>query len=252
MRMNPALIAAKLFALALFAAGAADAAEIKVFASNALKTALQELAPQFEKATEHKLTFNFNAAAMLKAEIENGAAFDLAILGGPAADDLIKQGKLVATTRTEIARSAAGLAVKKGAPKPDISTTEAFRQTMLAARSVAYSGAGSSGENFVRVLQRLGIAEEMKPKARVRPSGSTAELVVKGEAELAVQQISELLPVAGTQFVGPFPPELQVYTTFTGAVGPAARDPAAARALLEFLTAPDALPVIKAKGMEPA
>src|SRR5262245_28275183 len=146
MRMNPALIAGRLLALAVFfAAGAANAAEIKVFASNALKTALEELGPQFEKTTEHKLTFNFNAAAMLKAEIEKGAAFDLAILGGPAADDLIKQGKLVAATRTEVARSVAGVAARKGAPKPDISTTEAFKRALLDAKSICYVEQGATG-----------------------------------------------------------------------------------------------------------
>jgi molybdate transport system substrate-binding protein len=128
---SPALVAGKLLAFAIFATGAADAAEIRVFASNALKTALEELGPQFEKASEHKLTINFNAAAVLKTEIEKGAPFDLAILGAPAADDLMKQGRLVAATSTNIARSAAGLAVKRGAPKPDISTTEAFKRALL-------------------------------------------------------------------------------------------------------------------------
>jgi molybdate transport system substrate-binding protein len=135
MRMNPALIAGKLFALALFTAGAVDAAEIKVLASNALKTALEELGPQFEKASEHKLSFTFNAAVPLKAEIEKGVAFDVAILSAPITEDLVKQGKLVAATRADIARSGAGVAVKRGAPKPDISTTEAFSQVDLLCRA---------------------------------------------------------------------------------------------------------------------
>jgi molybdate transport system substrate-binding protein len=145
---SPALVAGKLLAFAIFATGAADAAEISVFASNALKTALEELGPQFEKASEHKLTINFNAAAVLKTEIEKGAPFDLAILGAPAADDLMKQGRLVAATSTNIARSAAGLAVKRGAPKPDISTTEAFKRALLDAKSMqpeSTSKAFSSG-----------------------------------------------------------------------------------------------------------
>jgi molybdate transport system substrate-binding protein len=232
--------------------GVVKAAELRVISSNGVTAVMHELGPRFEQATGYKLVIRFGAAALLRKEIEAGATFDVAILTVPHVEALTQQGRLVAGSSANIARSGIGVSIRAGAPKPDISTTEAFRQTMLAARSVAYSGAGSSGENFVRVLQRLGIAEEMKPKARVRPSGPTGELVVKGEAELAVQQISELLPVAGTQFVGPFPPELQVYTTFTAAVGPAARDSAAARMLLKFLIAPDALPVIKAKGMEPA
>lgn len=146
MRMTPALIAGKLFALALFALGPAGAAEIKVLSSNSMKTTLEELAPQFEKATGHKLSFTFNAAVPLKAEIEKGAAFDVAILSTPITDDLIKQGKLVAATRTDIARSNAGLAVKRGAPKPDISTTAAFKRALLDAKSICYVEQGGDGD----------------------------------------------------------------------------------------------------------
>jgi molybdate transport system substrate-binding protein len=252
MRMNPALIAGKLFALALFTAGAADAAEIKVFASNALKTALEELAPQFEKTTEHKLTFNFNAAAMLKAEIEKGAAFDLAILGGPAADDLIKQGKLVATTRTEIARSVAGLAVKKGAPKPDISTTEAFKRALLDAKSICYVEQGATGIYLKGLLERLGIAEQLKAKTRLLPpSNPAAHAVANGEAEIGMTQISEILPYAGAELVGPLPAEIQLSSVYPAAVGTGAKEVDAAKAFIKFLTAPTAIPVLKAKGLEP-
>ena len=252
MRMNPALIAAKLFALALFAAGAADAAEIKVFASNALKTALQELGPQFEKATEHKLTFNFNAAAMLKAEIENGAAFDLAILGAPAADDLIKQGKLVATTRTEIARSVAGLAVKKGAPKPDISTTEAFKRALLDAKSICYVEQGATGIYLKGLLERLGIAEQLKAKTKLLPpSNPAAHAVANGEAEIGMTQISEILPYAGAELVGPLPAEIGLHSVYPAAVSAGAKEPDAAKALIKFLAAPAAIPVLKSKGLEP-
>jgi molybdate transport system substrate-binding protein len=252
MRMNPALIAGNLFALALFAAGAADAAEIKVFASNALKTALEELAPQFEKTTEHKLTFNFNAAAMLKAEIEKGAAFDLAILGGPAADDLIKQGKLVATTRTEIARSVAGLAVKKGAPKPDISTTEAFKRALLDARSICYVEQGATGIYLKGLLERLGIAEQLKAKTRLLPpSNPAAHAVANGEAEIGMTQISEILPYAGAELVGPLPAEIGLQSVYPAAVSAGAKEPDAAKALIRFLAAPAAIPVLKSKGLEP-
>jgi molybdate transport system substrate-binding protein len=252
MRMNPALMAGKLFALALFAAGAADAAEIKVFASNALKTALQELAPQFEKATEHKLTFNFNAAAMLKAEIEKGTAFDLAILGGPVADDLIKQGKLVATTRTEIARSVAGLAVKKGAPKPDISTTEAFKRALIDAKSICYVEQGATGIYLKGLLERLGIAEQLKAKTKLLPpSNPAAHAVANGEAEIGMTQISEILPYAGAELVGPLPAEIGLQSVYPAAVGAGAKEPDAAKALIKFLAAPAAIPVLKSKGLEP-
>jgi molybdate transport system substrate-binding protein len=252
MRMKPALIAGKLFALAIFAAGAANAAEIKVFASNALKTALEELAPQFEKATEHKLTFNFNAAAMLKAEIEKGAAFDLAILGGPAADDLIKQGKLVAATRTEIARSVAGLAVKKGSPKPDISTTEAFKHALIDAKSICYVEQGATGIYLTGLLERLGIAEQLKAKTKLLPpSNPAAHAVANGEAEIGMTQISEILPYAGAELVGPLPAEIGLYSVYPAAVGAGAKEPDAAKALIKFLAAPAAIPVFRSKGLEP-
>jgi molybdate transport system substrate-binding protein len=252
MRMKPVLIAGKLLALAIFAAGAANAAEIKVFASNALKTALEELAPQFEKATEHKLTFNFNAAAMLKAEIEKGAAFDLAILGGPAADDLIKQGKLVASTRTEIARSVAGLAVKKGAPKPDISTTEAFKRALIDAKSICYVEQGATGIYLKGLLERLGIAEQLKAKTKLlSPSNPAAHAVANGEAEIGMTQISEILPYAGAELVGPLPAEIGLYSVYPAAVGAGAKEPDAANALIKFLAAPAAIPVLRSKGLEP-
>lgn len=252
MRMNPALIAGRLFALAVFAAGAADAAEIKVFASNALKTALEELGPQFEKTTEHKLTFNFNAAAMLKAEIEKGTVFDLAILGGPAADDLIRQGKLVAATRTEIARSVAGVAVKKGAPKPDISTTEAFKRALLEAKSICYVEQGATGIYLKGLLERLGIAEQLRAKTKLLPpSNPAAFAVANGEAEIGMTQISEILPYAGAELVGPLPAEIGLYSVYPAAVGIGAKEPDAAKALIRFLATPAAIPVLKSKGLEP-
>jgi molybdate transport system substrate-binding protein len=230
--MNPALIAGKLFALALFTAGAVDAAEIKVLASNALKTALEELGPQFEKASEHKLSFTFNAAVPLKAEIEKGVAFDVAILSAPITEDLVKQGKLVAATRADIARSGAGLAVKRGAPKPDISTTEAFKRKGL--------------------FERLGIAEQLKSKTKLLPpSNPAAQAVANGEAEIGMTQISEILPYAGAELVGPLPAEIQLSSVYSAAVGTGAKEVDAAKAFIKFLTAPTAIPVLKAKGLEP-
>lgn len=230
--------------------GAATAAEIKVLSSNGVKAILDELAPQFERATGRKLVITFGVAAALKKDIEGGATFDVTILTASAIDDLIKQGKVKGPSAM-IAKSGTGVAVKAGAPKPDISTTEAFRRTLLAAKSVAYTTQGASGQYFMTVLDRLGIAAEIKAKAKTQAGGAVAELVARGEAELAVQQISELLPVKGADYVGPFPPELQNYTAFTAALGPATKEPAAAKALIEFLTAPSTVSVIKAKGMEP-
>ena len=252
MRMNPALIAGKLFALALFTAGAVDAAEIKVLASNALKTALEELGPQFEKASEHKLSFTFNAAVPLKAEIEKGVAFDVAILSAPITEDLVKQGKLVAATRADIAPSGAGLAVKRGAPKPDISTTEAFKRTLLDAKSICYVEQGATGIYLKGLFERLGIAEQLKSKTKLLPpSNPAAQAVANGEAEIGMTQISEILPYAGAELVGPLPAEIQLSSVYSAAVGTGAKEVDAAKAFIKFLTAPTAIPVLKAKGLEP-
>jgi molybdate transport system substrate-binding protein len=249
---SPALVAGKLLAFAIFATGAADAAEIRVFASNALKTALEELGPQFEKASEHKLTINFNAAAVLKTEIEKGAPFDLAILGAPAADDLMKQGRLVAATSTNIARSAAGLAVKRGAPKPDISTTEAFKRALLDAKSICYVEQGATGIYLKGLFERLGIAQQLKEKTKLLPpSNPAAHAVANGEAEIGMTQISEILPYPGAELVGPLPADIQLLTVYPAAIGTAAKEPDAAKTLLKFLTSPAAAPVLKAKGLEP-
>ncbi len=230
--------------------GAAHAAEIKVLSTNGVKAILEDLAPQFERATGHKLVITFEVTTVLKKDIEAGATFDVTILTASATDDLIKQGKARGPSAM-IAKSGAGVAVKAGAPKPDISTTDAFKRALLAAKSVAYTTQGASGVYFMTVLDRLGIAAEIKAKAKTQAGGAVAELVARGEAELAVQQISELLPVKGAEYVGPFPPELQNYTAFTAALGLSPKDPAAAKAFIDFLTAPSALSVIKAKGMEP-
>src|SRR5712691_11289842 len=253
MGTNLVRIAGRLIALVMFAAGTADAAEIKVLSSNALKTALEELRPQFEKESGHKLMITFNAAAVLKAEIEKGATFDLAILGGPAADDLIKQGKLVAATRTEVARSVAGVAVKKGAPKPDIGTTEAFKRALIDAKSIAYVEQGATGIYLKGLLERLGIADRLKAKTKLLPpSNPAAFAVANGEAEIGMTQISEILPYAGAELVGPLPAEIQLHTVYPAAVGTDAKEPEAAKALMKFLTTPAAVPVLKAKGLSPS
>jgi len=250
--MKPALITGTLLGLAVFTAGAANAAEIRVLSSNALKTVVEELGPQFEKATENKLNVTFGAAANLKTSIEKGEAFDLAILTSSALDDLVKQGKLVAATRADIARSSVGLAVKKGAAKPDISTTEAFKRALLDAKSIAYVEQGASGIYLKGLFERLGIAEQLKPKIKLLPaSNPAANAVANGEAEIGMTQISEILPYAGAELVGPLPADIQLYTVFPAAVGASAKEPEAAKALIKFLTAPAAFPVLKAKGLSP-
>src|SRR5712691_6259628 len=236
---------------AILSAPGSQAAEVKVLSSNALKTVLEELGPQFEKATEHKLAFTLGTAVGLKGDIEKGATFDVAILTASAIDDLIKQGKVVAA-RTDLARSGAGMAVRKGAPKPDISTTEAFKRTLINAKSIAYVEQGGTGIYLKGLLDRLGIAEELKAKTKLLPSTNPAALAVaNGEAEIGMTQISEILPYAGAELVGPFPAEIQLRTSFATAVGTNAKEPEPAKALIKFLTAPAAAPVFKAKGLDP-
>jgi molybdate transport system substrate-binding protein len=235
------------FAFATFA----NAADVKVISSNALKSVLEELAPQFEKSSEHKLAITWGAAAELKVQIEKGAPFDVTILTVGAIDDLIKQGKLVAATRTPLARSAVGVAVRKGAPKPDISTTEAFKRAMLNATSISYVEQGASGIYMKDLFVKLGIADAIKPKLKLAPTAA-AEFVANGGAEIGMTQISEILPHKGADLVGPLPADIQLYTNFAGALGAAAMQPDAARALIKFLTSPAATPVLKVKGLDPA
>ena len=234
--------------MALLSSGA-QAAEIKVLASTAVKTTLQELTPQFEKATGNKVDITFAPAAALKVKIEEGEAFDVAILAAPITDSLAGSGK-VDTARTTIAHSGIGVAIRKGAPKPDISTTEAFKRTLLDVKSVGFTAAGATGAYLKTLFEKLGIAEELKP--RLKPlQGAAGEAAATGEVEIGMTQISEILPYTGAELAGPLPPEIQSYTYFSAAVSVASKEADVAKAFIKFLAAPSALAVIKAKGMEP-
>ena len=253
--MKPTRLAAAAAGVVLMlAAGVpAGAAEIKVICSNALKTTLEQLAPAFEKATEHKLATTFGATIPLKADIEKGAAFDVTILATDAVDNLIGTGRLAAATRTELANSSAGVAVRKGAPKPDISTVEAFKKALLDAKSVAYVEQGATGVYLKTLLPRLGIADAVQPKLKLLPpENPAAKAIANGEAEIGMTQISEILPYAGAELVGPLPAGIQLTMSFGGAVAANAAQPDAARALLKFLKGPEAATVFKAKGLDPA
>jgi molybdate transport system substrate-binding protein len=253
MRMVAAFaIAAGLSLPALFGAGAANAAEIKALVSNALKSTMEEATPQFEKASGHKLAITFGAAAELKASIEKGAPVDVAILTAATTDDLVKEGKLLAAGRVDIARSGAGVAVRKGAPKPDISTTEGFKHALLDAKSISFVGAGATAPYIKSLFDRLGIADQVQSKLKVQPtSNPAAKAVANGEAELGITQISEILPYEGAELVGPLPAELQLYTVYPAAVAADSKEPGAAKALIQFLTAPAAIAVLKSKGLSP-
>jgi molybdate transport system substrate-binding protein len=228
------------------------AAETKVLASNAVKSVLEELLPQLEKATKNKVVFTFNTAAALKGQIEQGTACDLAILTDAAIDDLIKQGKISGATRAALARSSVGVAIKKGAPKPDISTTEAFKRTLLAAKSVGYVEQGASGIYLKGLFQRLGIADSLKPKLKmVAPDVGAGGAVAKGEIEIGLTQIAEILPHAGAELLGPLPSDIQLNTDFAAGACANAKDPEGAKAFIKFLSTPGAASVIKAKGLVP-
>jgi molybdate transport system substrate-binding protein len=240
------LAAAAAAALALAPIASAGAAEITFFCTNALKSVMQELGPQFEKASGNKLTIVYGSTGTLKARIDKSEAFDLALFGAGAIDALVKQGKLEG--RSEVATSGMGVAIRKGAPKPDLSSTDAFKRTVLNAKSIAFSEDGVTGTYLKGLFQRLGIADEVKSKTH---HGRGAEMVAEGKAELGVTQISEILPIAGVEVAGPLPPEVQQITAFPAAISTAAKAPDAAKALLKFLASPEAAKVMKSKGLDP-
>jgi len=248
MRVLSVVVATALAMVAL--TGAAQAAEIRVISSNALTEVLAVLGPQFEKATGNTLVVHYDTTTALRKDIMAGEAFDVAILTGPAMDDLVHASKVDPATRAEVARSGVGVAYKTGAPAPDIHDAASFKNAMLAAHTVAYTTAGASGLYFMSVCEKLGIADQVKAKSKVLTGGRVAELVARGEAELAAQQISELLPVAGVSIV-PFPPDLQMYSSFPAAVASTSKQPQAAAALIRFLTDPNNAALLKSKGMKP-
>jgi len=253
MNMNAMIAGALGFAVVMLnPAAAANAAEIKVISSVGVRAALEELKPQFEGATQHKLTLAFGTAVPLKRQIEAGETFDVVILTPALVEDLVKQGKVAPGTQSDVAKAGIGVAGRAGAVKPDIGTAEAFRRALLNAKSIVYSKEGQSGTYMASLIERLGIAAEMKPKTVLETrSGHSAIAVVEGKAELGFALISEILPVSGAELVGPLPAELQNYVVFTAGISPSARDAEAARAFINFFTTPSALPVLKSKGMEP-
>ena len=225
--------------------------EIRVLSTHAALDVLNELGPKFERTTGHRLSFGYDPAKAVKRQIENGAAFDVAIVTRPVFDALAEQRHILSDTRADIGRSGLGVAVRKGAPKPDIGTTGAFKRALLSANTVVRSTEGTSGIYFETLLDRLGIAEAMRDKIKLGPSGRVAELVARGEADMAVQQIAELLPVAGAQYVGPFPPELQLYSEFSAGVASASKHRETAKAFVATLTTPAAVALFSAAGLEP-
>jgi len=239
-----------LLALALTLA-TAQAAELKVLSGNGARSAIAELGMEFERASGHKVTIEFAVNPEVKKRIDAGEAFDVAVLNPPVLDALIKEGKVLRATRSVIGRAGIGAAVREGAPKPDISTVEAFKRALLSMNSVAYPGEGASGKYFVSVVERLGIANEMKSRLRPMPAEYNVEVVASGEVDMVVVVASRIAGVNGVQFLGGIPPELQTWIGFAGGLGAKAREPEAARALLRFMTAPAAAAVLRKAGVEP-
>lgn len=225
--------------------------DLVVLSSNATKAVLEALAPQLEQTANVRLVFRFAPSAELKARIEKGEGFDVAFLTSTLVDELVALDKVDPSTRVAIARAGVGVAIRKGTPKPNLSTTEALRHTLLEARSIAYVGQGVTANILRNIFEHLGIADAMREKTSVLSGVTAAEAVASGQAELGFTQVSEILPHPGVELAGPLPPEVQVYTTFDAVVGASAREPDAARRFIQFLTAPAAIPVIRAKGMEP-
>lgn len=230
---------------------ATGAAGIKVLCSNSSHAVMEELLPAFERASGHKVSISYDTAILTLSRIKGGETADLVILNAPAIDELTKQGRIAAGSRRTLARCGIGIAVRAGAPKPDISSVEAFKRALLDAKSIAHTEAGASGIHFAGLIERLGIAAQVKAKACTRPGGLIGKLVANGEADLAVQQIPELMAVAGIDLVGPLPHDLQAISTVTAAVSADARQPDAAQALLTFLSTPAAARVFKAHGLDP-
>jgi molybdate transport system substrate-binding protein len=231
------------------------AAEIKVLSAGAMKEVMVDLGHEFEKATGHKLAAEFDTVGALAKRIQGGTTPDVAVMTPAAIDELIKQGKFAPGSRVDLGRVKIGVAIRDGAAKPDLSSVEAFKRALLAARSIVYAdpvAGATSGRHFAGVLERLGIGEAMKPKTKLLPGGYVVELVAKGEAELGIHQISEILPVKGVVLAGALPDELQLVSVYAVALGAGATDSAAAQALIKFLSAPAAAPVYRSKGMEPA
>jgi molybdate transport system substrate-binding protein len=232
-------------------------ADIKVLSTTAMKTVLEELAPRFERTTGHRLNVSLGPSLRLEKQLADGEAADVAIVTAAGLKDLVAGGKIIAGSLVDIANSPLGVAVQKGAPKPDISTADAFKRAMLSAKSVALSkpvGGGQSGVHMAKVFEQLGIADAMRGKSLYGaggPAGLVGLIVLRGEAEIGVQQMAELAGVSGIDIVGPLPPELQSVTLFTAATPTTASNAAAGRELISFLTTADAKQVIKAKGLDP-
>jgi molybdate transport system substrate-binding protein len=235
----------------LLASSTASGVELKVWSGNGPKAAVQTLCAQFEKATGHKIDLQFAVNTQLQARLEAGEAFDVAIGNPPTIDALIKASKVVASSKVDFGRSGLAVAVRSGAPKPDVSSVDGFKRTLLASKAVAFPGEGASGRYFVSVVERMGLAEGMKAKLKPMPAEDTVEVVARGEADMVVVVATRLVDVPGIDIVGPIPSDVQTWIGFAAGLSAAAKPPEAAKALIAFLHTPAAAATLRAKGVDP-
>src|SRR5450631_4101083 len=229
----------------------ANAAEITVLSTQATEQGCRELLPQFEKATGNTVKISYTGTLDAKKRIAAGEFFDVLIMASPDIDAFVQSGTLAPNSRLDIAKSGVGIGVKAGAPKPDIGTTEAFKKTLLAAKTIGYS-TGPSGNYVIGLFDKMGIADQVKPKLKQTPTGVVVgTLVASGEVEIGIQQISEMSHYPGVDYVGPLPADTQKMTIFTSGLAANAKQPEAAKALVKFTTTPAAHQAFKTRGMEP-
>ena len=233
-----------------------QSAEIRVMTSGAFTAPYKELVPMFEKETGHKVLSAYgasmgNAPDAIPVRLERGEAADIVIMASSALDDLIKKGKVMPGSRVDLVRSSIGFAVRSGVPKPDISTMATLKKTLLEAKSIAYSASASGVYFSTEMLQKMGIADQVLPKSKRILSERVGTIVARGEAELGLQQVSELIPIAGIDYIGPLPAEVQQSTLFSAGIVVGSKEPEAARALIKYFTSSAAAPLISKSGLEP-
>lgn len=254
-KLAATMLAGLLFSsIAVIEAAVAEPGEVTVLTSVALTSTLDELAPQYERATGNKLKIGYSLIADIKKRVLAGETADVIMLSRPAMDDLQKQDKFAPGSIVDVAGTPVAVAVKVGAPRPDISSPDALKRTLLAAKSIVYADpakGGASGVYFAKVIDQLGLTEQLKAKTILVPGAQSGEVVARGEAEIGVAQASEIVPVPGAQLVGPLPGELASLTQFTAGIGAGSKSAEAAKSLIQFLTGPDAVTVFKSKGFQP-
>jgi molybdate transport system substrate-binding protein len=236
---------------AAFETGTAAAAEITVLSTQATEQACRELLPQFEKASGHTVKIVYTGTLDVKKRIAAGEAFDVLIIASPDIDAFVASGTLAPGSRVDVAKSGVGIGVPAGKPKPDIGTTAAFTKTLLAAKSIGYS-TGPSGNYVIGLFERMGIADQLKPKLKQTPTGVfVGTIIANGDVEIGIQQVSELSHFAGVDYVGPLPADIQKVTIFSSGVAAHAKQAEAAKALVKFITAPNAAQAFAKRGMQP-